>query len=218
MLKEFAENIPINLNLSPEDFQKILTHDFIILIHENCGVDLTQSANSLTSLEIEKIISTTGKIYKKILANKYLPEEQKIFVANSLLCRIFELWKISTAPELFFIKLQNIFTPAEIVGAFLIYVNSIEHFNWIAKFFAEHKNIFKTSNKRIRTIFIYGVALVKGGIERYLSVIIPVYLKMGYRVIFLTDKVDFEYENFYGNDVRSYYIQNPKILSPHCKF
>lgn len=203
MLKEFAENIPINLNFSAEDFQKILTRDFIILIYENCGADLTRSANSLTSVEIEKIILTTGEIYKKILANKYLSEEQKIFVANSLLCRIFELWKISTAPELFFIKLQNIFTPAEIVGAFLIYMNSIENFNWIAKFFIEHKNIFKTSNKKIQTIFVYGTSASKGGLAKYVSMIVSKYLQMGYRVIFLTDKSDSEYPppGYYENSL-----------------
>ena len=162
MLKEFSENIPLNLNLSAEDFQNTLTRDFIILIHENCGIDLTHSANSLTSLEIEKILITTRETCNKIFANKYLSDEQKFFVVNALLCKIFELWKISTIPELFFIKIRDNFTPAQIVSAFSIYMNSIENFNWTAKFFVEHQNLLKTTNKKIKTIFIYG-SLARGG-------------------------------------------------------
>lgn len=196
MLKEFTENISISLNLSAEDFQKMLTQDFIILIRENCEVDLAQSANSLTSLEFDKIISTIHTAYTKILENKYLSEEQKIFVANSLLCRIFELWKISTAPELFFIKIRDKFTPAEIVSAFSLYMSSLENFNCVAKFFAEHKNIFPAKKNKIRTIAIYCDRIHSGGVERFLSVLIPIYIRLGYKIVLFTDeyKPELEYK------------------------
>lgn len=194
MLKEFAENIPITLSLSAEEFQRILTQDFVNLIQEKCDIDLKNSSEFLSSAEIENVVCTTREICNKIFENTQLSKNQKIFLFSSLLCKIFDLWKISNASELFFIKIFQNFSPAEIVSAFSIYARNIENLEWTANFFIEHKKILPEKNKKIRTIFIYGVPLLNGGIARYLSIVIPKYIQMGYRIIFFTEKSESELE------------------------
>ena len=44
----------------------------------------------------------------------------------------------------------------------------------------------KWSRREVRTIGIYYPRFFNGGVEKFLSLIIPIYIRMGYRVIFLT--------------------------------
>ncbi len=185
MIKEIAENIPLNLQVSAEEFQNLVTQDFVNLIGENCGIDLTKSAENLSSPEMSKIISTVAATYKKILDSKIANDNQKIFVANNFLCRLFDLMKISQTPELFFIKVREKFNPAQIVSALSFFAKSIDNFNWTTNFFINHKSLLPTKQKKIRTIGIYYHRYYSGGIEQYLSKIFPIYLQLGYRVIFL---------------------------------
>ena len=196
MLKELAGNIPVKINFTMADFDNVLTRDFILLIHEEWKIDLTAAADSLTSAEIEKVVGTIRRVYKKISANTHLSEDEKIFVLNLLLSKLLELWQMSQVPELFFAKIRQNFSPAEIVAAFVVYINNLEKFDWIVNFFFAHRNIFPTKQKKIRTIGIYNSRFYNGGIERFLSLIIPIYLQLGYRIIFFTDehKPEIEYK------------------------
>lgn len=104
------------------------------------------------------------------------------------MCRLFELWRNSKSPEPFFIKIQQAFTPAQIVAAFDMYMSDVENAIWVLNFFYEHKNIFPRKSGKIRTIGLYYFRIYNGGIEKFLSMIIPVYIKMGYRVVLFTDE------------------------------
>lgn len=56
-------------------------------------------------------------------------------------------------------------------------------------------NIFDRKNKRIETIGIYYHRMTPGGVQRVISLLIPIYIEAGYRVILFTDeKEEGEYE------------------------
>ncbi|MBQ7198596.1 MAG: hypothetical protein IJS29_04975 [Selenomonadaceae bacterium] len=188
MLKEIMANIPIAKPFTIQELQQNLTRDFVVIVNEMTGVDVTKNSSTFTSFDMEKIISAVRQVYGKIFESAIVASELKIFIANSLLCRLFELWKNSATPELFFIKIRQNFTPAQIVAALELYNSILENQNWVLKFFYEHKNIFPRKSGKIRTIALYYTRIYSGGIERFLSTIIPIYIQMGYRVVLFTDE------------------------------
>ncbi len=188
MLKEIIAGIPIAKLFTMQELQQNLTRDFIVIVNEMTGIDITKNSSTLNSFDMEKIISAVRQVYGKILESAIVAPELKIFIANSLLCRLFELWRNSATPELFFIKIRQNFTPAQIVATLELYNSILENQNWVLNFFYEHKNIFPRKSGKIRTIALYYTRIYSGGIERFLSTIIPVYIKMGYRVVLFTDE------------------------------
>ncbi len=179
MLKEIIENTPLNVTMSNAKFNNTLTSEVFSLIYENCGINLSRDYESLTSEEMEKILDVTQDIYKKILINSVFSPENKIFIANSVMKILFEVCKRTINAELFFIKICQKFTPAQIVSAVFLYANNWENYKWILNFCAAHKNIFPQKNKKIRTVGIYYPRIFNGGIERLISLIIPVYMQRG---------------------------------------
>ena len=188
MLKEIIANIPIAKQFTIQELQQNLTRDFVIIVDEMTGIDVTKNATILTSIEIDKIVVAVRHIYGKIFESAIVAPDIKIFIANSLLCRLFELWKNSSNPELIFIKIRQNFTSAQIVAAIALYNSVLENQNWILNFFYEHKSVFPRKQGKIRTIALYYTRIYSGGIERFLSMIIPVYIQMGYRVVLFTDE------------------------------
>ena len=134
------------------------------------------------------------KVYDKIFESRVVNHDMKIFIANSFLCRLYELWKNSAVPELFFIKIRHNFTPAQIVAALELFMSVPDNQTWVLNFFNAHKNIFPHKQGKIRTIALYYFRMYSGGIERFLSLIIPIYIKMGYRVVLFTDEYKPELE------------------------
>ena len=187
MLKEIIENVPLNITMSNAEFNNTLASETVSLIYEKCGVNLIRDYESLTSEEIEKVVDVTQDVYKKILINSVLLPENKILVANSVMKILFEVWKRTSNAELFFIKICQKFTPAQIVSAVFLYANNWENYKWVLNFFAAHKKIFPQKNTKIHTIGIYYPRIFNGGIERLISLIIPVYMQKGYRVVLFTD-------------------------------
>lgn len=195
MLKEFMENTPIELNLTIQEFQNKLIQDFIVLTYANCRVDLRNPRVSLTSEEIESVVEFTQYACQKLTANSMLAPENKTFVINSVMSILFELWRMSEIPELFFIKIRQKFIPAQIVAPLAVYVSDWQKYQWVTNFFATHKQVFPKSNRKIRTIGVYYIRIFNGGVERFLSQIIPVYIQLGYRIVLFTDvsRPDLEY-------------------------
>ena len=189
MLKEFMENTPINLNLTAQEFQNILMREMTSIIYENCAVNIAQNNSDFTSAEIEKIAAAFNDTYKKISASLILPPNQKTLVINSIMSILFDLWQKSSATELFFIKIRQYFTPAQIVSALAVYVGDFNKFQKVTDFFAAHKQIFPKQNKKIRTIAIYFPSIFNGGTERFISFMIPIYIRCGYRVALFTDRI-----------------------------
>lgn len=217
MLKELAENLPINLIIKKSDFQRLLNQDLVTLVNEKCNVDLRISATFLTSDEIKKIVAVVHQTYEKIFKNSTIPEEQKIFVLNSLLSKLFELWKISSTPEIMFTEIQKIFSPAQIVAALHFCTTSLEDFKWITEFFRIHKNVFPSKKKKILTIGVYYVRFHGGGIESFLSRTIPIYLKLGYKVIFFTDEYDPELEYKFSQPPNENFFKRVILKNPQDK-
>ena len=195
MLREIFTNVPIDKQFTPPELQDTLTQEFVALINSNTSIDLTKNSSSFTLIEMDEIISVVKTAYQKIFESVVVNPDAKIFIANSLLCRLFELWKNSTTPELFFIKIRQAFTPAQIVAALELFMSVPANQIWALNFFYEHKNIFPKRNKKIRTIAIYLNRMYSGGIERFLSAIIPVYIQLGYRIVLINEehKPELEY-------------------------
>mgnify|MGYP002621726197 CR=1 FL=1 len=185
MLKEIIADIPVELPL--QNLKNILPQDFINFISEKCGVNLEKIYEPLTSAEIENVVETAHYVYEKIFASSMLTPESKIVATDLIFGKLFERWKNSDTPELFFIKIQAKFTPAQIVNAIYHYAVDWQKYKWIINFFAAHKQIFPRQNKKIRTVGIYYTRLFSGGVERFISMIIPTYIQLGYRVILFTD-------------------------------
>ena len=194
MLKEIIANVPIARQFTMPELQQALTQDFIILIHESTGIDVTNNTSSLTSPEIGAMVVEVKKVYDKIFESRVVNHDMKIFIANSFMCRLYELWKNSAVPELFFIKIRQHFTPAQIVAALEIFMSVPENQTWTLNFFNAHKNIFPRKQGKIRTIALYYFRMYSGGIERFLSLIIPIYIQMGYRIVLFTDEYKPELE------------------------
>ena len=194
MLKEIISNIPITRQFTMPELQENLSRDFVILINETLRIDVTKNSSALTSADMEKIVVVVRQVYAKIFESRVVNPDMKIFVANSLLCRLYELWKISSTPELFFIKIRQAFTPAQIVAALELFMSVLQNQTWALNFFCEHKNIFPRKQKKIRTIAIFWHRMYSGGIERFLSTIIPIYIEIGYRLILITEEYKPELE------------------------
>ena len=194
MLREIFSNVPIDKQFTPPELQDTLTQECIALIHSKTSIDLTKNSSSFTLIEMDEIISVVKTAYQKIFESVVVNPDAKIFIANSLLCRLFELWKNSTTPELFFIKIRQVFTPAQIVAALELFMSVPANQIWALNFFYEHKNIFPRKQNKIRTIALDINKLYSGGVARFISLIIPIYIKMGYRVFLFTDEYKPELE------------------------
>ena len=194
MLKEIIANVPIARQFTMPELQQSLTNEFIILIRESTGIDVTKNTSSLTSPEIGAMVIEVKKVYDKIFESRVVNHDMKIFIANSFLCRLYELWRISATPELFFIKIRQAFTPAQIVAALELFMSVPANQTWTLNFFNSHKSIFPHKQSKIRTIALYYFRMYSGGIERFLSTIIPIYIQMGYRVVLFTDEYKPELE------------------------
>lgn len=187
MLKEIMKNIPIELNLNTQDFQINFIREIIVAVYEKSGIDLVKDSNLKKSAEIEKFVKVMADIYKKISANTNLSYEYKNVLLQIIMNMLFDLWQNSDKAEVFFVKILQQFTPAQIVNSLNYYSGKWSNYKWIINFFAEHKKVFPTPTKKIRTIGIYYTRIFNGGIEKFISMTIPVYLKLGYRVILFTD-------------------------------
>ena len=110
-------------NFTQQEINSSLTQDFIVLIKKETLIDLTKNSSSFTSIEIEKIISAVKVAYQKIFDCVVVANAAKIFIVNYFLCKLFDLWKISSTPELFFIKIRQNFTPAHITAALEIFMS-----------------------------------------------------------------------------------------------
>ncbi len=49
-----------------------------------------------------------------------------------------------------------------------------------------------TNGKRIKTIGIFYYRMARGGVQRVISLLLPIYLSLGYKIVLFTDEVDLE--------------------------
>lgn len=194
MLKELFANVPIARNFTPQELDATLTRDFISLIREKTSVDLGKGIPQLDAKKISEIVAVTKNACEKILASKIANMDMKKFIAISMLGKFMELLRHYPDPVTFFKIIQQNFTPAQIVTALSIYLNNADNLDWLTKFFCTNPQLFPIKNKKIRTIALYYRRIYSGGVERILSIMIPIYLSMGYRVVLFTDEYKPELE------------------------
>lgn len=187
MLKEFMENKPFFSTLSFQEFQKQFIPETLEYIQEKSGVNLSQSLANLESAEIEKIVEVAADIQAKIRINQHIEPNSRAVMVEIVMRILFDIWQKSESAELFFIKIRQKFEPAHIAAFITAYAQEFSNYEWITKFFAEHLQIFPRSNKKIRTIGIYYPRIFNGGVERFLSLIIPIYIQQSYRVVLFND-------------------------------
>ncbi|MBQ7629882.1 MAG: hypothetical protein IJS81_06680 [Selenomonadaceae bacterium] len=195
MLKELITNTPIEQEFTINEFEDILMNDFISLINEVTSVDVGKGIEQFTTQDMEEIVKVVKIACEKILVSIAASRDTDIFVANSLLSKLFDICRYSSEPITFFKIIHQNFTPAQIVAALEKYTRNLDNSNWLTKFFRANPQLFPKKNKKIRTIALYYWRIYSGGIERVLSIIIPIYLEMGYRVVLFTDEYepDLEY-------------------------
>ena len=194
MLKELFANVPIARNFTPQELDTTLTRDFILLIREKTSVDLGKGIPQLDAKKISEIVAVTKNACEKILASKIANMDMKKFIAISMLGKFMELLRHYPDPVTFFKLIQQNFTPAQISAALSSYLNNADNLNWLTNFFRTNPQLFPTQNKKIRTVSLYYRRIYGGGVQRSLSIIIPIYLEMGYRVVLFTDEYKPELE------------------------
>ena len=191
MLNEVINNLQINKNYSFEDARAEIFQDFDFEVLKICNVDL---AKNFSVEDFEKILYLAKEIIFKISASNVANSEQKNFICNMIMTRIFELTFNSSDAENFFILIRKIFSAARIVSALDFCLKTAEQYQFITKFFTDHKKIFPTEKKKIKTVGIYYTKIFSGGTERFVSSVIPYYLEKNYRVVLFTNFVKPELE------------------------
>ena len=148
MLKELMQNQPVTQNVSPQNFNQILNEELISLINEKCGINFSQNQELITLFETEKILDVLQDAYNKILNNQTINLDTKIFIVNSIMARVLNLWWTSASRELFFAKIQQKFTPAQIVAGIAFYCNDFERQKAVMKFFTQYIEGQKRSQRK----------------------------------------------------------------------
>ena len=87
MLKEIIANVPIARQFTMQELQQVLTQDFIILIHESTGIDVTNNTSSLTSPEIGAMVVEVKKVYDKIFESRVVNHDMILQCPNSFSSR-----------------------------------------------------------------------------------------------------------------------------------
>lgn len=102
------------------------------------------------------------------------------------------LWTESEDKQKKFVEMRNHFTDDKIIEAFSFYYGN--DIDILADFFYSN-SLLASKNSTIKTIGIYDERYYNGGAERFLSLIMPIYLDLGYNVVFFTDEIraDVEY-------------------------
>ena len=96
-------------------------------------------------------------------------------------------WRRAENKLEFFETLRQQSDPARLATAMALNTNERE-LDWLLTFFSRVR--LTQSNLDVKTIGIYYQRFFNGGVERFLSMIIPIYVRMGYRVVFFTDVRD----------------------------
>lgn len=109
-------------------------------------------------------------------------------LVNKFMCDYWSVWKEALSDDLKckgFDRIVNTWDVEPVVESlFTLYGTNIE---MLAEDILE-ADIFKPIEKKTKNIAIYYYRMGHGGVERVISLLIPLYLEMGYRVILITEE------------------------------
>lgn len=101
-----------------------------------------------------------------------------------------EAWRRADDPLAFFEQLQRRFNSVQLATALSTQLDG-DDLDWALDRLIEiNERKPRLIRAELKTIGIYYPRFFNGGVERFLSMIIPMYVRAGYRVIFFTDLID----------------------------
>ena len=105
------------------------------------------------------------------------------------MAHMFNVWLQVTDPKTFFLQMQKSFSVAQLISGFMLYFNESK-LEWLVNFFNDNEDLIQTNHGNAKTIGIYYTRYFSGGIEKFLSMIMPIYISMNYNVVFFTDMIN----------------------------
>ena len=183
------ENRPLETPISMDNLTMNISEDMRKIVLNKCSVDLYNLNAVVNMNEFKNIVIVYKQVYNKIYSLNFTPSNVKPIILNAILENLFELWHRLNYNLEFFLQIKQVFSAAQIIALFSIYLNENNMGN-ILDFFFNNKDRVFSKNKPIKTIALYYYKVFNGGVEKFLSLIAPIYLNMGYNVVLITDEID----------------------------
>ena len=191
MLIEMIQNKPLRKPFSINDIPTLIRAEMQQIVSNKCHVDLAKPRLILNEKKSENIIATYKQVYDKVASLNFSPVDAKSMIINEIMSDLFNVWFRSDDKVRFFSHLKGNFTAAQLTAAIANYMNDTNMDDLLDFFFENRDRIFSVKRK-IKTIALYYYSMFNNGIARFLTLIIPIFLDMGYKIILITDDIDEE--------------------------
>ena len=191
MLIEIIQNKPLRKPFSIDDIPTLIKTEMQQIVFDKCHVDLFKTRLILNDRKTENVIATYKQVYDKVSSLNFSPADVKPIILNEIMSDLFDVWSRSDDKVKFFSHLKNNFTGAQLTTLIALYMNDSNMDDLLDFFFENRDKLFSTKRK-IKTIALYYYSMFNNGIARFLTLIIPIYLDMGYKIVLFTDDIDEE--------------------------
>ena len=189
MLLEILNDEPIKNPINSNDLNEVLNSEIYQIILKECKVDLLAYNAFLDVKKCKVLINTFYKMYNKVYNLQFSAPQIKTFILYSIMAHMFNVWLQVTDPKTFFLQMQKSFSVAQLISGFMVYFNE-NKLEWLVNFFNDNEDLIQTNHGNAKTIGIYYTRYFSGGIEKFLSMIMPIYISMNYNVVFFTDMIN----------------------------
>ncbi|MBR2178831.1 MAG: glycosyltransferase family 4 protein [Selenomonadaceae bacterium] len=191
MLIEMIQNKPLQKPFSINDIPTITRAEMQQIVSEKCNVNLLKPRLVLNDKKIENVITTYKQVYDKISSLNFSPANVKPMILNEIMSDLFNVWFRSDDRLKFFSHMKNNFTAAQLTHSIATYMDDSNMDDLLDFFFENMDKIFSVKRK-IKTIALYYYSMFNNGIARFITLIIPIFLDMGYKIVLITDDIDEE--------------------------
>ena len=125
-----------------------------------------------------------GKIIYEKVNESVLDEYEKVVIGDLLLGYILKHWMSLGCEKSFLLDIKNSFSLTAILSGMSMVLD--KEGDRIIPFFTS--DVLSNKKRSIKTIGIYDLRFSNGGGQKVLSLLLPMYVSLGYRVILLTDE------------------------------
>ncbi len=191
MLLEIINKEPLKKSLSIDEIPATIRTDMQKIIAEKCNLDISKSTLNLNKNDCGQIVLTFKKVYDKIQTLNFSLNEVKSLVINNIMSNLFDVWRRCEYSLSFFAAIKQTFSAAIITAVLSRYINN-SNIDDILDFFFEKKDKIFSKNRPIKTIALYYYSMFNNGIARFITLIVPILLDMGYKIVVITDDIDEE--------------------------
>ena len=197
-----------------KEFYIRIKRDIGKLLEHNCHMSNTNDD------EQEKIVSVFFAVYSGVYKQNIINQSNKNLINEIVFRILYDIWEKFGWQRMFFLYILKFFPKEEI--CFFLSKCYGKNMQPILDFFVNNHDIFHLKTKHVKTIGLYYPRIYNGGVERFISCIIPIYLENGYKVILYTDVIDESNEYPIPSDVKRVvlgqdYIEKFKILAESVK-